>query len=276
MYTLNNENSHGFSFIKFLGSDALRPHVTFTRKGTHYCVYCGKESDTREHAPSKVFLTRPYPEDDLPVLPACRKCNNGFSDDELYTEVYIDSLKFLSGYSSSLSEQNQKRMFQNTAFLNAQNDLSKYYDGDKISINERIVRILTKLAVCHMVYELSEGYSVGNGCIEPLSVSYSFAFDMTASEREVFDCFIYMNDKQVPEIGSRVFDKIYVLEPVLEKVDNGEQSKVGMLVMNWSDIQKHNYRYIAWLENNETFHVRIVIHDFLYAEVVFDQGRLNG
>ena len=64
------------------------PRVTFSRKGLHFCIYCGKPSNTREHCPSKVFLEKPYP-DDLPVLPACFECNNSFSSDELYTKMYI-------------------------------------------------------------------------------------------------------------------------------------------------------------------------------------------
>lgn len=217
---LGTENRYTCSFKNFLGDDAIRPHVTFSHKGIHYCVYCGKRSHTREHAPSRVFLNKPYPEDDLPVLPSCERCNNGFSNDELYTEVYIASMKYLSGYADSLSEHNQEHMYLNTAFLDAQNDLSKYYNGESISTNGKVVRILTKLAVCHMVYELSEGYCVDNACIEPTSVSYSFAFDMSADEKKQYDNFIFMNDKQVPEIGSRVFDKIFVLEPILSRVEN--------------------------------------------------------
>lgn len=268
---MDSENRHTCSYKSFLGDDRLRPRVTFSRKGVHYCVYCGKISDTREHAPSRVFLSKPYPAENLPVLPACRECNNGFSDDELYTEVYIDSLKYLSGYGASLSEENQKRIYQNSAFPDAQHDLNQYYDGKKLPVRDRIIRILTKLAVCHMVYELSEGYAVDDGCIQPATVSYSFGFDMTKEQKDSFDGFIFMNDKQLPEIGSRVFDKIFVLEPVLQRVDNGERSQIQLLIMNWSDIQEHNYRYVAWLENNQTFHVKTVIHDFLYAEVVFDQ-----
>lgn len=267
---MDTENRYTCSFKNFLGDDAIRPHVTFSRKGVHYCVYCGTPSDTREHVPSRVFLSKPYPED-LPVLPACKQCNNSFSNDELYTEVYITTIKFLSGYADSLSKENQKRMYLNTAFLDAQNDLSKYYNSESISINEKVVRVITKLAVCHMVYELSEGYCVNDACIKPISVSYSFAFDMTADEKKQYDSFIFINDKRVPEIGSRVFDKIFVLEPVLQRIDNGEQSELQMLVMNWTDIQEHNYRYIAWLENNNFFHVKIVIHDFLYAEIIFDR-----
>ena len=84
-----------------------------------------------------------------------------------------------------------------------------------------------------------------------------------------------MNDKQVPEVGSRVFDKIFVFEPVLQNVQTKEQSKYPLLVMNWSNIQENNYRYIAWIENNGSFHVKIVIHNFLYSEIVFEQDENN-
>lgn len=272
---MGNEDRHTCSFKKFLGDEAKRPRVTFSRKGIHYCIYCGDLSDTREHAPSKVFLSKPYPDEDLPVLPACHTCNNGFSKDELYTEVYIDAMKYLSGYADSLSKENQERMKHNTAFLDAQNDLSKYYSGESIPVNEKVIKILTKLSVCHMVYELSEGYCVNDACVQPTSVAYSFAFDITTEEKKKYDGFIFMNDKQVPEMGSRVFDKIRVLEPVLQEINSKEQLKVPMVIMLWSDIQEHNYRYVAWLENDDTFHVKIVIHDFLYAEIIFDQRGLE-
>ena len=272
---MGNEDRHTCIFKIFLGDEAKRPRVTFSRKGIHSCIYCGDLSDTREHAPSKVFLSKPYPHEDLPVLPACLTCNNGFSKDELYTEVYIDAMKYLSGYADSLSKENQERMKPNTAFLDAQNDLSKYYSGESIPVNEKVIRILTKLSVCHMVYELSEGYCVNDACIQPTSVAYSFAFDITTEEKKKNNDFIFMNNEQVPEIGFRVFDKIRVLEPVLQAINSEEQLKVPMVIMLWSDIQEHNYRYVAWLENDDTFHVKIVIHDFLYAEIIFDQRCLE-
>lgn len=217
-----------------------------------------------------MFLEKPYP-NELPVLPACRSCNNGFSDDELYVETYIDSLKYLSGYSSSLREQNLEKLKKNSAFLDAQSDLSEYYNGNNLSINSKIERILTKLAVCHMVYELSEGYCTDNCCIQPTLVSYSFLFDMSKSDVDNFNDLIFMNDKQVPIIGSRVFDKIYVLDSILNSMDGSQLKKLPILVMDWTNIQDQNYRYVSWLKNDDMFHVKIVIHDFLFAEIVFDQ-----
>ena len=71
------------SFKGYWGSELLRPFVEHSKNRIHYCIYCGSIADTREHVPSKVFLNKPISDDELPTLPACQKCNNGFSSDEL-------------------------------------------------------------------------------------------------------------------------------------------------------------------------------------------------
>ncbi len=43
------------------------------------CIYCGGIPDTRDHAPSRILLEPPpYPEN-LPVVGACKECNQSFS-----------------------------------------------------------------------------------------------------------------------------------------------------------------------------------------------------
>ena len=74
-----------------MGKSFDRTHVVFRRNSNMYCVYCGDKADTREHCPSKAFLNKPYPTD-LPTVPACKQCNNGFSADERYTSAYINYL----------------------------------------------------------------------------------------------------------------------------------------------------------------------------------------
>lgn len=259
-------------FKSFLGPEHLRSRVDFTRKGEHYCVYCGEKSDTREHCPSKVFLSEPYP-NDLPVLPACFKCNNGFSADEIYTEIYIDALKYLSGNSDTLSDKNKKHINNNTAFSDAQMDLTNFNKTGVMPKRDKILRILTKLSICHMVYDLSEGYSVDGCRILPLKVEYKMGLEISTNEKEQFENFVYMSDKLCPIIGSRVYDRIFVLEPIL----NNEIGNVTipLIIMDWYNIQDDNYRYVAWFDNDNTFHVRIVLHNFLYSEAIFPQENLQ-
>ena len=47
------------------------------------CVYCGKEATTRDHVIPRCLLEKPYPPD-LPTVPSCRPCNEGYSKDEEY------------------------------------------------------------------------------------------------------------------------------------------------------------------------------------------------
>ena len=269
---MDRENSmREFSFNEYMGPIELLPHISFTRKGTHFCIYCGELSDTREHAPSRVFLRKPYP-DDLRVLPACKKCNNGFSDDELYTEVYIDAMKYISGRSNAINDENKDRIYKNTAFLDAQRGFSAYCDGEEIPVNVRISRVLTKLEICHCVYELSEGYATDRWEAVPISVRYAFSFDIPRRERGIFDSFVPMMDKIFPMLGSRVYNKLYVIEAVLQEFGGSNRINQPFAVMDWTDVQEKEYKYIAWIEKDETMHVRIIIHDFLYSEVVFKKN----
>ena len=56
---------------------------------TQFCVHCGGPTETKDHAPSKVFLDHPYPLT-KPTLPSCGECNNGFSDDEEYLSAFVE------------------------------------------------------------------------------------------------------------------------------------------------------------------------------------------
>lgn len=49
--------------------------------GARRCVYCTEPATTSDHAPPRCLLRRPLPSN-LLTLPACAKCNSGFSFDE--------------------------------------------------------------------------------------------------------------------------------------------------------------------------------------------------
>ena len=49
------------------------------------CSYCGREPETRDHVPSRILLDDPFPPN-LPVVEACRTCNESF-----YVVVQYDS-----------------------------------------------------------------------------------------------------------------------------------------------------------------------------------------
>ena len=51
-----------------------------------FCAYCGGPAETRDHVPPRVFLDKPYPSN-LPVVSACRECNEDISMDEWLHEI---------------------------------------------------------------------------------------------------------------------------------------------------------------------------------------------
>jgi hypothetical protein len=47
------------------------------------CIYCNAAANTADHVPPRLLLERPFPKN-LSTVPACHRCNNGFSLDEQY------------------------------------------------------------------------------------------------------------------------------------------------------------------------------------------------
>jgi hypothetical protein len=72
----------------YYGDYRLQNRVVYSKGHDMKCIYCGESANTREHVPSKVFLSRPYPEN-LPTVPACFDCNNSFSEDELFLSLFM-------------------------------------------------------------------------------------------------------------------------------------------------------------------------------------------
>jgi len=63
--------------------------------------------------PSKVLLVKPYPEN-LGIVPACFKCNNSFSNDELFLSILTEKLKIKHyGPQYTLSEETITRIKKN-------------------------------------------------------------------------------------------------------------------------------------------------------------------
>ncbi|MVB12076.1 hypothetical protein CAFE_28070 [Caprobacter fermentans] len=257
-----DQDNADFNFNKFWGPDGYRSRVVFERGSDMYCVYCGDVADTREHCPSKVFLSKPYP-DDLPVVPACQKCNNGFSKDELYTKAFIEYYQNYCYYTTISVSEKRKEVRE------AKQKFAECVESNKIVYDERIGEILIKLSICHAAYELTEAYHEDDRSGMPEYVSYTFRPNMTQEEIDASDDFIPINDCVLPIIGSRVFNKIYVFGPALSAVESDDMFVTQQAVMDWTDVQDNHYRYVCWLDSQH-INVKLVINEFLYAMVVFN------
>lgn len=249
-----------FNFNKFWGSSLIEPHVVFRRNSNMYCVYCGDKADTREHCPSRAFLNKPYPTD-LPTVPACKRCNNGFSVDEKYTSAYINYLReyYENGSMDNFSS-NDEGGSEN---VDARRAVEKFVKNP--CSDERLMRIFTKLAVCHATYEISAGYYSQEHMITITRIAYGIKPMFEPAEWQELEHAEIVSDEILPEMGSRAFRNIYVVEIETKSVE-GEEHRIPILLMDWVDVQEGFYKYQVCLKNGQVW-VKMIIRDFLYCEV---------
>lgn len=249
--------------VDYLGDSRLRHKIVYDKDTYSECIYCGKEAKTREHVPSKVFLSKPYP-DNLGIVPACYECNKSFSKNELFLALIIELLKWnYYGDSYIIDEDTKGRINYNKTLV--ENIQSAIRNNTFEQFEERVVKIIFKLAVGHAVFELSEGYCIKNG-----EISYSFFDTMSDEEIEDFTLPFNVGGEPVPEVGSRVFDRILFIDLNLASVEDSEQkTKLALVLLDWVDVQDNKYMYTCSKFGNKIV-VKMVISDFLYTEIIIN------
>lgn len=262
------EQNRLFNFRNFWGDSKLRCFEEFRRSADTRCIYCGGIADTREHIPPKIFLNKPYP-DNLFDLPACKNCNNGFSADELYSEVFIDTLKTISSYSEKISDNNVVRSQRTTAYNDAKQSYEAYLKTKRFAPNERLNRVILKLAFGHSVFEVNEGAAAWHDDMLIKKIEIRYRFELNDADIAEFYSPVFMDGKLLPEIGSRAFHNIYVIEPVDKDSLTSKDIADRQVVTLWTTVQENNYEYIVWIEHNG-IHIKMAIHNFVFTHIILD------
>lgn len=262
--TVDNTNL----YKSFKGDNRIRHHIVFERGTYMECVFCGTPSDTREHSPSKVFLSSPYPTD-LPTVPSCKKCNNSFSSDELYTALLLELLKAeFYGEKYEFSKDTLKRLSVRGEGSVAKETFQSLHTERRYSFaDKRLERVLVKLAICHATHELSDGYFCNSWNGASAIAEYYFLPELNSEEIDAMNAIEPMDNKFLPEVGSIGYDHIYLMDSVLSSVDSRDNIKIRIPFLFWSEIQEGKYRYMCYWESNQ-IHVKIVIDEFLFAHIV--------
>jgi hypothetical protein len=211
-----------------------------------FCVHCGGATETRDHAPSRVFLDKPYPAQ-LPVSPSCERCNQSFSDDELYVACLIECALVGSVEPEAMRREKIARIMRERPALWEKLRKARHEIGKQITFDvesDRVERTLVKLARCHAAYEINEPQlgspsRVGFAPFGDLSDSAIGAFE-TPPVPGVF-----------PEVGSRALTRFL-----------GDGGVV------WLDVQDGNYRYLV-AQDLGVVTVRIVLREHVAAEVIW-------
>jgi len=226
------------------------------------CIYCGGPEETREHAPSKVFLDAPYPEN-LAIVGACRACNNGFSLDEEYVACLLECVLAGSTEPAALRRKRIAKILSQSPQLKARIEAARtVVNGHPyFSVEfDRVKNVLRKLARGHAVFELSRVFRD-----EP---DYFQVFEIDGLSPEQRDAFDAPHMVRLwGEIGSRGHQRLQYLELHLEHED-GQQARKLLPLCDWVYVQEGRYRFLA-VDDVDGVSIRIVIGEYLACEVVW-------
>lgn len=207
-----------------------------------FCAFCGGETETRDHCPSKIFLNQPFP-DNLPVVPACRECNNSFSADEEYMACLIACVLSGSTEPELITRQRVVKILKRKESLRSRIKASMSKEDDNTFYapeTERIQKVLTKLAQGHSLFELHLPVHRN-----PDSISF-FALPIL-NDRQRMELELVPESSLFPEVGSRAMTRMFTGIDVSE---NG-----------WIVVQPGMYRYLA--SQNSGIEIRIVVNEYL-------------
>ena len=266
MRKLENDETgdKGFNMGSFWGEDLKKPFVVFDRSTSMRCIYCGNEATTREHCPPQSFFELPRPAD-LPTVPACKSCNNGFSSDENYVKHFLYDLFMyyeLNDDSFEVPNENERSEVKEAREAVQRFIRNPFFDS-------KMERIFRKIALGHVCYELSETLFLDEEQNMTVQVSYGIRQMFDKKVWDGIGCFEDITNDILPELGSRAYDNIYVVESRRIQGGGTKEFKNEFRFMKWSSLQEGNYKYIAFLRDDKII-VKMLYRDFFYVEVVFN------
>jgi hypothetical protein len=216
-----------------------------------FCAFCGGDTGTRDHCPSRVLLDEPYPEN-LPVVPACSACNTRFSPDEQYLACLISCVLAGSTDLARITRSKTRRILSDSPALRARIEQSRVESADGVIFTpecQRVSTVITKLAQGHALYELHEPHP------EPPDAIYFTPLGlMSEAERDTFESPRTWGISAWPEVGSRAMQHMVGVDTPPE--------------YPWLVVQNGLYRFHASVDSGIS--IRIVLHEYLGCHAHWD------
>ncbi|WP_374660952.1 hypothetical protein [Inhella sp.] len=226
------------------------------------CAYCRASADTRDHVPPKVLLDAPFPEN-LPVVGACRRCNNGFSMDEEYVACLLEVAACGSVDPALMRRPAIARILERSPKLKQKLEVALTASATGLNLQpepDRLERFLVKLAKGHAAFELAQECPG-----RPAFVWWHPIHLLDPGQRERFESPEPV--QLMGEIGSRGMQRLRVLELTLQD-ESGRALRHQVLLNDWIEVQPGRYRYHA-SDAGEEVRVRMAIGEYLAAEVAW-------
>jgi len=214
------------------------------------CVYCGLETENKDHVPSRVFLDKPFPEYS-PHVPSCKRCNESFSLDEEYLACIIECVCAGTVNEDNLERERVRRAIKRRPAIKARLEKAQVKTGKGVIFDiedSRVSNIVLKLAKGHIAYELSETTRQ-----EPFSLTYAPLCSLGDEAREHYE--VPPAATIFPEVGSRGMQRMLGGQDMFE---------------GWVIVQPNRYRFLAHVSGSIIM-VRFVIREYLACEVIWNE-----
>lgn len=174
----------------------VRPFVD--ERLSAFCYACGGDPTTRDHVPAKVFLDDPLPEN-LPVVGACRTCNQTASADEEYVACLLEVAA--CGPNGEFERPKIQHILERRPALASRLKEAMTTGGYIAAESQRVRRVAEKIARGLWSYEVGEPSA--------LMVAEVEFGPIAALTRERLDTFLTMSPPTLlPEVGSRLMIKV--------------------------------------------------------------------
>ena len=226
------------------------------------CIYCGGPEETRDHVPCSVLLDHPLPEN-LPVVPACRACNQGFARDEEYFACLVEAVVSGTADPDIVRRPRVAEILRRSPGLRARlEDARTMETGQPVFAiqPDRVRNVVLKLARGHAAYELSHACRH-----EPSLVRWWPLTLMTEGDRDAFEEGQCLG--LIDEIGSRQSQRHLATQVTLQN-EVGDNLYLSILVNDWVRVQEKRYRYHAANEG-DVIRIKVIVGEYLACEVVW-------
>lgn len=249
-----SEGVHEESYTKYDGLwgevlSHLKNRLVFGRNYKDMiCIYCGESASTREHCPPRSFFpNHDYP-NNLRVLPACEKCNNGFSQAEGVVRDYLDCM--YDRYCNNKSIEDYPETIR---------EYVEFTEQEKGLIEEAEI-VFKKVAQGLAIYDICDGFGDSGWSSEVTGFICKHWIDQDEWTRleEPIPLNVF------PELGTRASGNPFVVYAIGV---GGPEIKVSTCA-KWTDLKEGAFSYVAWLED-DVIKVRMILRDFFYIEVSF-------
>lgn len=209
-----------------------------------FCVFCGVriKTKTKDHVPPKAFLDEPYPAN-LQQVGSCEPCNGRASSDEQFVACLLEVAVCGTVDPTGLRRPKIAQTLAGNPALAAQLRRGLQPDGYLATEEDgrRLVRVLEKMGRALWAHQTQEPTAALTA-----SVTWSALESLTDVQRKAF---LAISDELYPEVGSRMFIRLFEGVP-----------------SDWKVVQEGRFAYAVEVLRGGG-RVKLIVGDYLVGQV---------